>query len=61
MYRKHLVSLVAAALIVLAAFVPAAAKGGDEGYQTGFVKWRAAEAGFSGWTLTGATLDGGAL
>lgn len=39
------------------------AKGkGDVGYQTGFVRWRAAEDGFSEWTLNGAKLNaGGAL
>ena len=38
------------------------AKGkGDGGYQTGFTRWRAAEAGFSGWTLNGVTRNAGAL
>ena len=29
---------------------------GDVGYQTGFVRWRAAEDGFAGWELSGVTL-----
>jgi hypothetical protein len=34
------------------------AKGKGEGeYKTGFVRWRAAEDGFSGWTLDGVKLD----
>ena len=35
----------------------------DGGYQTGFVRWRAAEGGFGGWTLDGITrnVDTGAL
>jgi Peptidase_C39 like family len=30
---------------------------GDVGYQTGFVRWRAADHDFGGWTLTGVTLN----
>jgi len=30
---------------------------GDVGYRTGFVRWRAADNGFSGWTLNGAKLN----
>jgi len=26
---------------------------GDTGYQTGFIRWRAADKGFSGWTFSG--------
>ena len=39
---------------------PAAAK--DAGYQTGFIRWQAAEGGFAGWTLDGVSLtnEGGA-
>jgi len=34
----------------------------DKGeFQTGFVRWRAAEGGFSGWTLSGVRLNAGAL
>src|SRR5918993_2589279 len=35
----------------------------DGGYQTGFIRWRAAEGGFSGWALSGVTrnVDTGAL
>jgi peptidase C39-like protein len=31
------------------------------GYQTGFIRWRAAEGGFSGWALNGVKLNEGAL
>ena len=30
-------------------------------YQTGFIRWRAAEGGFSGWALNGVKLNAGAL
>jgi hypothetical protein len=28
----------------------------EDGYQTGFIRWRSAESGFSGWTLSGVKL-----
>ena len=31
------------------------------GYQTGFIRWRAAEGGFGGWALNGVKLNAGAL
>src|SRR5262245_43412864 len=34
---------------------------GDGGYQTGFIRWRATDGGFSGWTLNGVKLNAGAL
>jgi hypothetical protein len=34
---------------------------GETAYQTGFVRWRAADNGFAGWTLSGVRLNGGAL
>lgn len=38
------------------------AKGkGDVGYETGFVRWRAADNGFSSWTLSGVKDNAGAL
>lgn len=38
------------------------AKGKDDStYQTGFIRWRAAENGFAGWTLSGVKLNAGAL
>lgn len=47
-------------LLILAAIaVPAQAK--KTSYQTGFTRWRAAENGFDGWTLSGVTIDSGAL
>ena len=33
----------------------------DGGYQTGFIRWRAAEGGFGGWALDGVRLNAGAL
>src|SRR6185503_18518844 len=36
----------------------ASAKGGGA-FQTGFVRWRAADGGFNGWTLNGVKLDAG--
>lgn len=39
-----------AILIVLAGTVTPAVAGSSTGYQTGFVRWRAAEGGFSSWT-----------
>ena len=33
----------------------------DAGYQTGFVRWRAADNGFSNWTMNGVKLNAGAL
>ena len=38
------------------------AKGSKEdAYQTGFIRWRAGDNGFSGWALTGVKLNAGAL
>ncbi|HLO15817.1 MAG TPA: peptidase C39 family protein [Anaerolineales bacterium] len=37
------------------------AKGKESTYQTGFIRWRAAEDGFSGWELNGVKLNSGAL
>jgi hypothetical protein len=51
-------------VVVLFALVPsvAAKKGTDSGFQTGFVRWRAADDGFAGWTLSnGAILNGGTV
>ena len=38
------------------------AKGkGNTGYQTGFIRWRAADNAFAGWSLNGVKLNAGAL
>ena len=37
------------------------AKGESGEYKTGFIRWRAADNGFSGWTLNGVKLNAGAL
>jgi hypothetical protein len=34
---------------------------GDVAYQTGFIRWRAADHGFSNWALSGVKLNAGAL
>jgi hypothetical protein len=49
--------------IVALVLVPtAAAKRANTGYQTGFVRWRAADGNFSSWTFSDVILDGnGAL
>ncbi len=46
-------------LLIIATLVPAVAAKGDKGgsYQTGFVRWRAADNGFKGWTLKGAQIN----
>lgn len=45
-------------LVIIAALAPAAAaKSGGSGYQTGFVRWRAADSGFTDWTLSGVELN----
>ena len=50
-------------VLMLSTVSSVSAKGtGDTGYQTGFVRWRAADGQFTGWTLSGAKLTkGGAL
>lgn len=35
------------------------AKGSGGAYQTGFVRWRAADGGFSGWTMNGVKINAG--
>jgi len=51
-----------ARFILVAAFVlsivSSASAKGREDYQTGFIRWRAADRGFSGWTLSGVKLNG---
>ncbi len=61
--NRYVLNVARVALIIFLIFgaVPAAeAKKGDT-YQTGFVRWRAADNGFGGWTLSGVHLNGGAL
>src|SRR6185503_20210189 len=40
-------------LSLIAVPTAAAKKGSGGGFQTGFVRWRAAENGFAGWSLNG--------
>ncbi len=54
------IALISATLLSMLAAT--SAKGsGVSGYQTGFTRWRAADNGFSGWTLNGVKLNAGAL
>src|SRR5688572_21592218 len=53
--KKKLLTLARIALIstlILTTVSSVSAKGGGE-YETGFIRWRAADNGFSGWTLSG--------
>jgi hypothetical protein len=47
--------LLFAVLLTVAGLVPASASAADE-YRTGMVRWRAAEGGFAGWALDGASV-----
>jgi hypothetical protein len=40
---------------------PASAKRGDGAYQTDFIRWRAANNGFGGWSLNGVQITNGTL
>ena len=45
-------------LLIPATVVPGvAAKGGGSTYQTGFIRWRAADNGFADWTLSGVGIN----
>lgn len=49
-------------VIMLSMVSSVLAKGKGEGeYRTDFIRWRAAENGFAGWTLNGVELNAGAL
>ena len=50
------IALIGALMLNLNTVSSASAKG-DVGYQTGFIRWRAAENGFNGWTLSGVKLN----
>ena len=54
---------IALIVVVLFAIVPSvgAKKGGDNGYQTGFISWRAADYGFAGWEMNGVVNATGEL
>jgi hypothetical protein len=57
-----LARIVSIGVLMLNTATSVSAKGkGDAGYQTGFVRWRAADNGFSGWTLNGVKSNAGAL
>jgi len=59
--KNEILTLVRIALIstlMLSMVSSVSAKGGaGGGYQTGFIRWRAATNGFSGWTLNGVKLN----
>jgi hypothetical protein len=63
--KNEILTLVRMALIsalMLTMVSSASAKGEGGGYQTGFIRWRAADNGFSSWTLlNGVKLKGGKL
>ena len=62
--KNEILTLARIALIsalTLSMISSASAKGSGGGHQTGLVRWRAAENGFSGWTLSGVNLHAGAL
>src|SRR5215211_6442384 len=65
MMKNILLTLTRIALIgvfMLNTVASVSAKGkGDVGYQTGFKRWRAADNGFSSWTLSGVKLNAAAL
>ena len=68
MMKNEILTLVRIALIstlTLSMVSSASAKGSGGAYQTGFVRWRAADVvadkNFSGWTLNGVKLNAGAL
>jgi hypothetical protein len=45
-------------LLIMATLAPAvAAKSGGSAYQTGFIRWRAADDGFAGWHLNGVQIN----
>jgi Peptidase_C39 like family len=50
------IALIVALMLNLYTVSSASARG-DVGYQTGFIRWRAAENGFNGWTLSGVKLN----
>ena len=44
-------------LLIPATMVPAVAAKGGSTYQTGFIRWRAADHGFAGWSLSGVSIN----
>src|SRR4029453_18782618 len=62
--KQKILTLVRITLIgvfMLSQVSSVSARRGDSGYQTGFIRWRAADNGFGGWSLTGVRLNAGAL
>ncbi len=58
-FRLAHIALIGVLMLTTASSV--SAKGTESAYRTGFVRWRAADNGFSGWTLNGVKLNAGAL
>src|SRR5215212_5354582 len=50
------ITLISAIMLSMVSSVSAKGKG-DGGYQTGFIRWRAAENGFGNWALNGVKLN----
>jgi hypothetical protein len=44
-------------ILALVLVPPAAAKKANTGYQTGFIRWRAADNGFAGWSFDGVKVN----
>lgn len=62
--KKTMLTLARIALIgvfMLSQVSSVSARKGDSGYQTGFMRWRAADSAFNNWTLNGVRLNAGAL
>ena len=52
----HTLRILIPLIILAAVVVPAGAK--QAAFSTGFIRWRAADHGFTGWTLSGAAIGG---
>jgi hypothetical protein len=53
------IALISTLMLSIVSSVSAKGEGGE--YKTGFIRWRAADNKFSGWTLSGVKLNKGAL
>ena len=58
--KNEILRVVLIGVLMMSVASSASAKG-DDLYQTGFIRWRAADNGFSGWSLSGVKFNTGAL
>ena len=58
--KNEILRVVLISVVILTMAFSVSAKGSGA-YQTGFVRWRAADSGFNSWTLNGVKLNAGAL